>query len=446
LAQAQHGPSFARAMGSSLCSKRQPPSAGVHVKQGGNLYAKETEGQSLSGSTKTAKDDPPQNVAKTDVQPPTIDRADSVIITDWVPVVAAEESMIERLKRSRAPPAANQKCPDAPVAKVEPPSVAKTSRIPPLAKPRPAVERPRRLDKSELDAMAAGAKDKRGTAAKMRLAQRAQTSQDAVDDRVGHLVRIHNEANRMAVEKGNVPDLPYLEDLVNQMRNSRPLLHLKGARHQSKMLNELIKDTEVRNKSALTNIIAKVAGCTKVHRKADPGWLILSGFNRTEASEYILYKSKEKNSLGDAVHYNTVLVLYHKSLEVSGKTDTMCVMQRAEYLEAKLLYLCLECLLNFELASQLLERVQQRELENKVDMVDSKHSELVDSLMDLEADLNAFAEMQGGNEAVRKGDSITSFNLLGPISDRPAKLIPELLDITDSLQTLLRTIGQSAKG
>jgi len=150
--------------------------------------------------------------------------------------------------------------------------------------------------------------------------------------------------------------------------------------------------------------------------------------------------------VGHSLHFGVVLALYYKSSERSAKKDIMCVMQRAEYLEGKLLYLCLECLANFELASQLLERVQQRELEQRIDFADSKHSDLVSALMDIEADLNAWAESEGSNKAVRSGESITQFTLQGAIAEKPATLIPALLDIGESLQALLRTIANTAKG
>merc|ERR1711924_310548 len=131
----------------------------------------------------------------------------------------------------------------------------------------------------------------------------------------------------------------------------------------------------------------------------------------------------------------------------SGKKHKiLCVMQRAEYLEAMLLYTCLECLMNFELASELLIRVQQYETDQRMDLADCKHSPLLGSLMELEEELQAFADNYGENKAMKRGEGITSFDIVGPLSKTPEALMTNLFSISESVQALLRSIGQALKG
>jgi hypothetical protein len=309
----------------------------------------------------------------------------------------------------------------------------------------PGVEEPQRhYSRQELESVAARAKDRRGAAAKLRLAQRAQAQVAAVDRKAAQLVRAHNEVNRLAVERGRVQDLPYLEDLVDSMRSKCSPLGGKGARQQRKLLEELMRETEARNTGALTDLIAKACSCSKVQRKPAADWHILSGVN--EATEYILYKSKAKDSLGYACDYGFVIVCHNKNpTDNAHPRGILSVMQRGEYLESMLIYTCLECLLNFELASELLMRVQQREHEEKTDIASSKHGQLLEALMDLEDELAAFAESHGESKAVKRGEGMTSFELKGALSETPEPLMAALLGISESLQALLRAIGQALK-
>jgi len=309
----------------------------------------------------------------------------------------------------------------------------------------PGVEEPQRhYSRQELEAVASRAKDRRGAAAKLRLAQRTQAQVAAVDRKAAQLVRAHNEVNRMAVERGRVQDLPYLEELVDSMRSECSPLGGKGARQQRKLLEELMRDTEARNTGALTDLIAKVCGCSKVQRKPSADWHILSGVH--EATEYILYKSKAKDALGYACEYGFVIVCHNNPpVDGSARRGILSVMQRGEYLESMLIYTCLECLLNFELASELLLRLQQREREHRTEIANSKHAQLLETLMDLEDELAAFGETHGASSAIKRGEGMTSFEIKGPLSETPEPLMAALLGIAESLQALLRTIGQALK-
>lgn len=309
----------------------------------------------------------------------------------------------------------------------------------------PGVEEPQpHYSRQELEAVAQHAKDKRGAAAKLRLAQGAREQMAAVDRKAAQLVRTHNEVNRLAVERGGVPDLPYLEEMVDSMRTKHSPLGGKGARQQRKMVQELMRETEVRNTGSLTDLIIKACNCSKVKRKPASQWFVLSGLS--DATEYILYKSKAKDILGNAVDYGFVIVCHDKP-PADGNRDNgiLSVMQRGEYLEAMLIYTCLELLLNFELASELLVRLQKREREERIDMASCKHGQLLESLMNLEDDLAAFAEANGTCKALKCGEGMTSFELKGPIADTPEPLISRVLHIAECLQGLLKSISQALK-
>jgi len=320
----------------------------------------------------------------------------------------------------------------------------RTTRIRPMAQD-PGVEEPQRhYSRQELEAVASRAKDRRGAAAKLRLAQRTQAQVAAVDRKAAQLVRAHNEVNRLAVERGRVQDLPYLEELVDSMRSECSPLGGKGARQQRKLLEELMRETEARNTGALTDLIAKVCNCSKVQRKPAANWHILSGIH--EATEYILYKSKAKDALGYACDYGFVIVCHNNPpLDTSAKTGILSVMQRGEYLESMLIYTCLECLLNFQLASELLLRLQQRERDDRTELANSKHAQLLETLMDLEDELAAFGDTHGASSAVKRGEGVTSFEIKGSLSETPEPLMAALLSIAESLQALLRSIGQALK-
>lgn len=324
------------------------------------------------------------------------------------------------------------------------PREQRTTRIKPMSQDLPLEELQRHYSRQELEAVAARAKDKRGTAAKLRLAQQAQSQVAAVDRKVAQLVRTHNHTNKMAVERGRVQDLPYLEQLVDSMRSKGSPLDGKGARQQRKMLQHLMKETEARNTGALTDLIMKACGCTKVKRKPSADWFICSALN--VATEYILYKSKAKDAFGHAQDYGFVIVCYNKRPADDAKEEgILSVMQRGDYLEAMLIYTCLECLLNFELASELLARVQKRECDDRTDMADSKYAGMFENLMALEDDLAAFAEANGTCKALRCGDSLTSFDIKGAIADNPEPLMAAVLNISEQLQALLKSISQALR-
>merc|ERR1712232_888461 len=198
------------------------------------------------------------------------------------------------------------------------------------------------------------------------------------------------------------------------------------------------------NMGALTDLISKVCSCSKVRRKPAADWFILSGLS--EATEYILYKSKAKDALGHARDYGFVIVCHNKTpADGSTSRGILSVMQRCEYIESMLIYTCLECLLNFELAGDLLIRVQQREHEEKADISRSQHNTLLEMMMELEEELVALAETHGASTAIRRGEGMTSFEIKGPLSETPERLMTPLLSISESLQALLRSIGQALK-
>lgn len=322
---------------------------------------------------------------------------------------------------------------------------------------------------ADVEAVIARARDKRGAAAKLRLAQRVGAQVSAVDNKAAQLVRAHNEMNRLAVEQGRVQDLPYLEELVNSMRGSQshmPDVHGRlgraGARQQRRILDALMKQTERRNESALTDLIAKVCSSSRVQRKPSSEWHIISGTNGEEATEYLLYKSKSKNALGQAFDYGFVIVCYDTENAATGgspsgassspASDGSCVhrsilsiMQRAKYIESMLLYTCLECLQNFDLANELLLRLQQKEFEERADIGTSRHMSFREALMDLEDELHAFAEDQGSNTAVKTGEGVTSFELHGALSQNAEELVAVLLNLSETLQALLKSIGQALR-
>lgn len=317
------------------------------------------------------------------------------------------------------------------------------TRIRPMAQDPGEVQTQQIYSCQELEAAASGAKDKRGAAAKLRLAQRAQAQVAAVDRKAAELVRTHNEVNRLAVERGRMQDLPYLEELVDSMRSKSSPLGGKGARQQRKLLEELMRETERRNSGALTDLISKVCNCSHVKRKQAADWFILSGLN--EATEYILYKSKAKDPQGNANDYGFVIVCHNKIPDASRSQAILSIMQRGEYVEAMLIFTCLECLQNFELANLLLVRVQQREHEERVEYSASKHSSLLNNLLDLEDDLAAFAETNGASKAVKRGQGMTSFELQGPISQSPEPVLSLVLAIAESTTQLLKSIGEALK-
>lgn len=317
-----------------------------------------------------------------------------------------------------------------------------------------------------LEAVVARSRDKRGAAAKLRLAQRVGAQVSAVDNKAAQLVRAHNEMNRLAVEQGRVQDLPYLEELVNSMRGSQscmPDVHGRlgraGARQQRRILDALMKQTEKRNESALTDLIAKVCGSSKVQRKPSAEWYIIGGTNGDEATEYLLYKSKSKNELGQAYDYGFVIVCYDTgpggssscgsggAAESSGRLhrSILSIMQRAKYIESMLLYTCLECLQNFDLANELLLRLQQKEFEERANISTSRHMQFREQLMDLEDELHAFAEDQGTNAALKTGEGVTSFELNGALTQIPEQLLTVILQISETVQALLKSIGQALR-
>merc|ERR1719356_359034 len=98
----------------------------------------------------------------------------------------------------------------------------RTTRLKPLCEDPTFLEPTGRCSRHEIEA-ACARKGDRAAAAKLRLAQRVQSQCAAVDRKAAEIARTHNENNQMAVERGNVPDLPYLEELVDSMRSDMGL-------------------------------------------------------------------------------------------------------------------------------------------------------------------------------------------------------------------------------
>merc|ERR1712176_365703 len=107
--------------------------------------------------------------------------------------------------------------------------------------------------------------------------------------------------------------------------------------------------------------------------------------------------------------------------------------------------MCLECLLNFDLASELLVRVQKKEVKERADIATSKHAELNEVLMELEEELDAFAEQHGQNKAVKQGNSMMHFDLVGPVSEAPGPLHESISGISESVHKLLKSISQALR-
>merc|ERR1712217_575775 len=90
-------------------------------------------------------------------------------------------------------------------------------------------------------------------------------------------------------------------------------------------------------------------------------------------------------------------------------------------------------------------RLQQKEFEERADITTSKQMQYREALMDLEDELHAFAEEQGSNTAVKTGEGVTSFELHGALSQNAEELVAVLLNISETLQALLKSIGQALR-
>jgi len=313
---------------------------------------------------------------------------------------------------------------------------------------------------SPLDALATTAevaktrnRDQRGAAARLKLARKVGSQVQSIDKSVLQMIKFHNESNQMAVDQG-VPDLPYLEELVDTMRSYQQELLLggkgsfrdKGARQQSLLLAAMMKETERRNRDAHTNIIAKVCAASKVQRKPSSGWHIISGTHKSDA--YLAYKCKKKNRLGQAENYGLVIICYDDAKEsMSGGSSKhiLSIMQRADYTTSMLVYTCLECLQNMQLSNLLLRQLQQLEVTNKVPIGSSKHIALRECLMDIECQLHTVAKDYGRNRAVKCGHSITAYDLEGLLAQDPAPVMQALFATSQQLREQLLAVGSALK-
>lgn len=332
----------------------------------------------------------------------------------------------------------------------------KTTRIQPMAIADPSRELVREAYDNPYASKGASTRDVRGAEARRKLSKSVGAKMYQVDSKVREAILAHNENNRLAVEKGTCVDLPYLEDLVNSMRAYQTrLLHSDkrmGERQQRKLLDKLLERTEKRMKDANTDLIATILGATRVQRKPSADWHILSGTN--EFTEYMAYKSKRSNLLGQAANYGMVIVCLDDSKKkkkgpmlqtLEESRDILSIMQHAHYVQNMLVYTSLECLHNIEFANELLLRLQQKETEYRTPLQNSACTQLRDELYDLEADLQDFAESDGKNTATRAGKGFDNYELKGCITDQTEMLLTGLLRASDKLKDLLKTIAKATK-
>jgi len=329
----------------------------------------------------------------------------------------------------------------------------RTTRIQPMATADPSHELVREAYDCAYASEGAATRDARGAAARRKLSKSVGAKMYQVDSKVREAILAHNENNRLAVEKGSCVDLPYLEELVNSMRDYQTrLLHSDkrmGERQQRKLLDKLMERTEKRMKDANTDLIATNLGATKVQRKPSADWHILSGTN--DSTEYLAYKSKRTNPLGQAANYGMVIVCLDetskkkKGADDDGSRDILSIMQHAHYVQNMLVYTSLECLHNIEFANELLLRLQQKETEHRTPLSDSACMLLREQLYDLEADLQDFAESHGRNTAERTGKGFDNYELKGSITDQTEELLTELFRASEQLKDLLKSIGKATK-
>jgi len=319
----------------------------------------------------------------------------------------------------------------------------------------------------------------RNASARRRLSRKIGKSMYTTDSKVRDAILAHNENNGRAVEGGTCEDLPYLEALVESMRNYQTRLLKSGNLGESqkrKLLNELMTVTEKRMTAANSDLVQTALSATQVQRKPSADWHILTGM--VGHDEYYTYKSKTNFPNGEASKYGTVMVCNKEVKAVATVTkastkaekkkaakkvakgkpavvkkeepeepakEILAIYQNSHYLQNMLVYTGLECVHSIDFANQMLLRLQQKETECRIGLLESKCSALRDQLMDMEDDLFEFSEQHGKNSATKIGNGLVNFQLEGEIVRNPELLVNTLMGVSEQLKELLKAISQAMK-